>query len=84
MPPSLINSLGLRWKTFGLVVLGDGNERLLDVYEAEITWDGKPKRLLVDEAGAAPLIGMGLLRGFELKMQIRPRGKITIKRLRRK
>lgn len=40
--------------------------------------------ILVDEADADPLLGMSLLKGYELKMQVRTRGKITIKRLPRK
>ena len=35
----------------------------------------------VDELDAVPLVGMGLLEGSELKMQVRARGKVTIKRL---
>jgi hypothetical protein len=49
--------------------------------KATATWDGKARRLLVDEADTDPLIGMALLRGYELKMQIRRQGKVTIKRL---
>ena len=36
---------------------------------------------LVHEADAEPLLGMSLMRGFELKVQVRNRGKVTIKRL---
>jgi hypothetical protein len=42
---------------------------------------GAEVRRLVDEAAADPLVGMALLSGSELKMQVRSRGKITIKRL---
>ncbi len=31
-----------------------------------------------------PLVGMALLRGWEYKMQVRARGKVTIKRLPRR
>jgi hypothetical protein len=53
----------------------------LDVYEAAVIWDGQVRNILVDETDADPLIGMRLLRGYELKMQVRSHGKITIKRL---
>jgi hypothetical protein len=33
---------------------------------------------------ATPLVGMALLRGYEYKMQVRARGKVTIKRLPRR
>ena len=82
LPPSLIASLGLRWKTFGRGVLGDGSECLFDVYVAKVIWDGKERRLLVDEADTDPLVGMALLFGYELKMDVSDGGTLTIKRLR--
>ena len=36
---------------------------------------------LVDEADSDPLVGMGLLKGYELRMQVRSGGKVRIKRL---
>ncbi len=54
------------------------------MYEAKVVWDGKVRHVLVDEADTDPLVGMRLLRGYELKMQVRARGKVTIKRLLRK
>lgn len=81
LPPSLVASLGLRWKTFGRGILADGSECVFDVYAGEVLWDGKVRRILVYEADSDPLVGMALLRGYELKMQVRSRGRITIKRL---
>jgi clan AA aspartic protease len=82
LPPAVIAALGLTWRTFDRGLLADGSEVLFDVYEAVVAWDGEARRVLVDEADTDPLVGMALLRGFELKMQVRRRGKVTIKRLR--
>jgi clan AA aspartic protease len=84
LPPGLINALGLRWQTVSRVTLADGSQCLFDVYEAKVLWDGKVRHVLVDEADTDPLVGMRLLRGHELKMHVRARGKVTIKRLSRK
>jgi clan AA aspartic protease len=81
VPPALVAALGLRWRSVDRGTLADGSECLFDVYEAKVVWDGKVRHTLVDEADADPLVGMRLLRGHELKMQVRPRGKVTIKRL---
>jgi clan AA aspartic protease len=83
LPPALINALGLRWRSMDRFALADGSECNLDVYEAKVMWDGKVRQILVDEADTDPLIGMRLLRGHELKMEVRYRGRVTIKRLRR-
>ena len=81
LPSSLIAALNLQWRSLDRGVLADGSECLFDVYEAQVVWDGAVCRILIDEADTVPLVGMGLLRGHELKMQVCPRGKITIKRL---
>ena len=54
---------------------------LFDVYEVGVVWDGKERLILVDEANAEPLAGMRLLKGYELKIQVKSRGKVTLKRL---
>lgn len=84
LPPALINALGLRWRSVDRFTLADGSECIFDVYEAKVVWDGKVRQILVDEADTDPLAGMRLLRGHELKMQVRYRGKVTIKRLPRR
>ena len=81
LPHAWIAALGLRWRSIDRATLADGSESVFDVFEAKIVWDGKVRRILVDEAETDPLVGMRLLKGHELKMQIRARGKVTIKRL---
>jgi clan AA aspartic protease len=84
LPSELIGNLGLRWRSLDRGTLADGSECLFDVYVAKVLWDGKERRVLVDEADTDPLIGMALLRGYELRMQVRARGKVTIKQLPRR
>src|SRR5262249_29291172 len=82
LPPALVAALGLRWQSFGRGILADGSECLFDVYEAKVVWDRRSRRLLVDEADTTPLVGMALLSGYELKVQARACGKVTLKRVR--
>jgi predicted aspartyl protease len=77
----LIVALGLGWQSLGRGTLADGTECIFDVYEAEVVWDGKRRRVLIDEADTDPLVGMRLLRGYELNMQVRSRGKVILRRL---
>jgi clan AA aspartic protease len=84
LPPAVVTALGLRWRSTGRFLLADGSDRIFDVYEAKVVWDGKLRTILVDETDAEPLVGMRLLKGHELKMQVRYRGRVTIKRLPRK
>lgn len=82
LPPALIATLDLRWRSVDLATLADGSTCVL-VYVGRLAWDGRVRTILVAEADADPLVGMRLLRGHELKMHVRARGTVTIKRLRR-
>jgi clan AA aspartic protease len=81
LSPALVAALALPWESFDRGILADGSECLFDVYVAKVVWDGKECRVLVDEADTDPLVGMALLSGYELKMQVRSGGKVTIKQL---
>ena len=82
LPPSVVSALRLRWRSIDRCILADGSEILFDLYIAKVVWDGKERRILVDEADTDPLVGMALLDGYELKMQVREGGKVIITRLR--
>jgi clan AA aspartic protease len=84
LPPAVIGALNLPWQSFGSGILADGSVSLFDVYQAKVVWDGRVRPVFVDEFAATPLVGMALLRGREFKMQVRARGKVTIKPLPRR
>lgn len=82
LPPTLIHQLDLSWQQFGQALLADGSHSLFGIYEGIIVWDGQPRTILVDEADTMPpLVGMALLQGFELTIQVRPHGMVTIQPL---
>jgi predicted aspartyl protease len=61
--------------------LADGSESVFDIYEATLDWDGEARRIAVDEAETVPLIGMSLLEGYELTVQIQRGGNVTLRTL---
>lgn len=81
LPPALIQGLGLKWHNIGRGQLADGSISVFDVFQAEVDWDGRVRRVLVDELESTPLIGMAMLHGYELVLQVRQRGRVTISRL---
>ena len=81
LPPDLVTALRLRWHSFGRGVLADGSECSFDVYEARVMWDGRLRRIRVYEFDAAPLLGIALLKGCELKVHVRSGGSVIIKRI---
>ncbi len=79
LPPSLIAQLELQWRRRGRALLADGSESVFDIYEGSVVWDGRLRRIALDEASTVPLVGMALLHGYELNLQVRHGGSVTIK-----
>lgn len=81
LPSSLIVLLSLVWRQRGRALLADGSESVFDIYEGTVFWDGQARRIPVHEAETIPLVGMSLLQGCELTVQVRPGGNVTIRAL---
>jgi hypothetical protein len=58
-----------------------GSESVFDIYEGTVLWDGQVRRIPVHEAETTPLIGMSLLQGYELTLEVQSGGKVTIRGL---
>jgi clan AA aspartic protease len=83
LPPSHVAALKLSWQKVDRGLLADGSECLFDVIDAEVEWDGEVRSVLIDEADTDPLVGMSLLSGYELNVEVCPQGKVEIAPLRR-
>ena len=81
LPPSLIATLELRWRMRGRARLADGSESVFDAYEAVVEWDGALRRVVVHAAEATPLVGMGLLYGYRLQVEVVEGGTLRIEAL---
>ena len=81
LPPAIISTLGLPFRSRGSAILADGNQAQFDIYAATVIWDGTPRVILVEAAETDPLIGMGLLYGFNINIQAIDGGAVKIERL---
>lgn len=81
LPPMLIKALGLPWLGRQRAKLGDGSERFFDVYAATILWDGQVRTVETDATDTKPLVGMCLLAGHEVRIQVLDGGYVTIEGL---
>lgn len=70
LPPDIINELGLNWKRRGRALLSDGSESIFDIYEATVLWDEQLLTIPIDEADSDPLVGMSLMEGYELNIEV--------------
>ena len=81
LPAAMIAALGLRWRNRSSVVLANGGVDECDVYVGVVIWDGQPLRVMVDEADTEPLVGMMLMDGYELNVEVMDGGMVTLRRI---
>jgi clan AA aspartic protease len=81
LPPDLIAQLNLKWKRRGRAILGDGSECVFNVYEAILVWDGNCLTIPIDEADSEPLVGMSLMEGYQLTVQVFEAGHVELKKI---
>lgn len=78
LSPDLIDQLNLKWKRRGRAILGDGSECVFNIYEAVVLWDGVYLTIPIDEADSEPLVGMSLMEGYQLMVQVFEGGKVEL------
>jgi clan AA aspartic protease len=81
LPTDLITQLNLRWKRRGRAILGDGSECVFNVYEAVLVWDGDLLTIPIDEADSEPLVGMSLMEGYQLTVQVFENGLVELSKV---
>jgi clan AA aspartic protease len=81
LPPDLISQLNLKWKRRGRAILGDGSECVFNVYEAVLVWDGSFLTIPIDEADSEPLVGMSLMEGYQLMVQVFEGGHVELSKI---
>jgi clan AA aspartic protease len=69
-----VAALGLVRQSGGSATLADGSSRPFDIYAAEVEWDGVWRAILVSAVGAESLLGMRLLVGHTLRIDVVPGG----------
>ena len=78
LPSALVAALGFAFDGVGWAVLADGTEARFDVHDATLLWDGQARRIYVYAAEATPLVGMRLLAGHDLHVEVEEGGRVVI------
>ncbi|HET9209096.1 MAG TPA: clan AA aspartic protease [Thermoanaerobaculia bacterium] len=81
LPPGLIKQLGLPFLRSSRAILGDGSIIEFDLHEAIVVWNGRLRRIPVDAAEVSPLLGMGLLYGHRLSVDVIEHGNVLVRPL---
>ena len=78
LPLSLVSTLQLPIIETRAFTLGDNQRVDFDIYSATIVWDGDVREILALASEAFPLVGMSLLKGFHLSMDIIDGGEVSL------
>ncbi len=78
LPSREITGLGLQRVGVSRATLADGSRVDFNVYNATVHWSGGALDILVDEADAVPLVGMDLLHGHRLQIDVESGGRVLI------
>ena len=81
LPNEIVVALNLPWSGIDRGTLGDGSETTFEVYAAKAIWDGEYRNIPINEAETDPLVGMGLLYGYDLHIQAVEGGTVSIEAL---
>ena len=82
LPLSVIRQLGLPLRAPRQATLADGSVVVLEVYKGHIAWNGEARNILVFAAEGDALIGMALLQGHVLRIEVVDGGTVHIEPLR--
>ena len=78
LPPGLVDELGLPFAYMGLAFLANDAEVDFDVHYVTVRWDGKQRDIEADATGSTPLVGMLLLDGHSLNIDVESGGRVVI------
>lgn len=79
LPADVIGTLQLPELGTVDVALADGHTTSLRVHAARVQWQGRDRHTVAYGVDGAALVGMGLLRGFVLEVDVVPNGAVTIR-----
>lgn len=81
LPRQLITNLALPFAGTTRATLGDGSEAHLDVFETTVIWDNQDWELVVFAAEGEALVGMSMLSGYRVTLEVEDGGSVTIEAL---
>lgn len=78
LPNEMIEALGLLLQSAVEVELANGARIIVHVYTAVVDWDGVPRLIPVQAGDIKPLVGMEMLRGYNLSIDAVDGGAVSI------
>lgn len=81
LPLQRLAQLGFAYEGIIDARLGDGWEVELDMFVGTVFWDGQAREVLILAAEGKALVGMALLAGYRVTLDVADNGRVTIEQL---
>ena len=78
LPTELARELSLAFGGVTLMILADGEKQYFEYYNVTVMWDGRPRTVRAHVADGTPLVGMALLHGHSLYVEVVEGGRVVI------
>jgi clan AA aspartic protease len=80
LPALVVTTFGMPFQHQGMTRLANGTTVTAPVHRTVVLWDGAVRIVEVLASGGVPLLGMEMLRDFDLRARCRPGGPIEIEK----
>lgn len=77
----VVEELGLRFRESMAYELANGEVDTFDLHEGKVLWDDRLRDVIVSVAEGGPLVGMGLMEGCRLTVDVMDGGRVEIRPL---
>jgi clan AA aspartic protease len=78
LPPDLVTAMQLQYGRSSFVLLGDGSTVEISLHTATVLWDGTHRQIAILATEGTPLVGMSLLDGYQLFVDVVAGGEVRI------
>lgn len=78
LPVALGGDLGLPFAYVGQAFLANDDKVEFNVHDVTVLWDGQSRHVRADATGSTPLVGMAMLNGHNLNVDVAVGGRVVI------
>lgn len=81
LPLPIIETLELDWDRNVNATLADGTSASFGVYRGDVEWDGERVTVFIDAAVPMPMVGMGMMQGYDIHIRNQDGGPVRLTRI---
>ena len=78
LPQGLIRQLGLKYSGRRSIIVASGEQSAVDAYTAIVFWHGRRRNVIVLESSSESLLGMSLLAGSMITLNVQAGGSVLV------